>query len=520
MRYLFALGTVVLLVATSLAVPDHTHARTHHLNRYSVIIVLDGSRPKYFNLVKMPHLRWLMRRGVTYKNAFVGQEIANTPPGHATIGTGLFPKHHGVEGFMWTDPSTGQMTRPTDLDKVEGGDLEKVLAAHHVDSIASVVHAADPRAKVASVAGHKCYAADAMGTGAADYILCSLIYHDRWVAQAMGNHRPPPGAINNPHFDHPIPPPNSGFAPAVEQWQLGAENDWTMRYALWAFHRIHYPHVLMMNLAETDVAMHFAGNNMKIAAVLMRHFDRELGQLIDAYRKAGIFKRTTFVITADHGMSPVQHRISFGTVKRAIVTAGASTVYLEADTAASIGLTQPSLAKQVALNIARLGGTLIDATYYKVHARGRWFYRPAYLKPLLSPELRRTYLTLMDTAAARSGPDVLAVYAPHTTTGDRMARGYHWLAGHLGPQWDDQHIPLVIAGPGVRHGSVSSYPARLVDIAPTVEHLMGLRPGWTDGHVLQDLLVHPDKKLLRKQEARARWLLPMVHAMEERSGYR
>src|SRR5436305_7194966 len=69
--------------------------------RYAVIIVLDGARPDDFNLVPMPHLRALMRRGTTYTQAFVGQELANTPPSHATIGTGTLPKHHGVQGFLW-----------------------------------------------------------------------------------------------------------------------------------------------------------------------------------------------------------------------------------------------------------------------------------------------------------------------------------------------------------------------------------------------------------------------------------
>jgi hypothetical protein len=80
-----------------------------------------------------------------------------------------------------------------------------------------------------------------MGTASADYILCAVIYHGRWVAQAVRRHLPPPGAVNNPHWDVPIPPPSSSFGAAVQQWKVGAENDWTVRYALWAFHRVHYP---------------------------------------------------------------------------------------------------------------------------------------------------------------------------------------------------------------------------------------------------------------------------------------
>ncbi len=486
--------------------------------RYAVIMVLDGARPGYFNLAKMPNLHWLMRHGTTYHQAFVGQMIANTPTGHATIGTGLFPKHHGILGFWWKDPRTDTMTRPTDNGPDEAGALEQVLTDHHASTIAANLHAADPTGQVVSVAGHKCYAADAMGGPAANDILCALIYHDRWVAQAMGRHRPPPGAINNPAFDYPIPNPKSGFAPAVEQWNVGGENDWTVRYALWAFHRIHYPRVLMMNLGETDVLGHFAIHPKPTMAALMRYYDRELGQIIAAYRAAGILNRTDFIVTADHGMTRIHARISFGDLKQAIQMAGTKQVFIEADTAADIGITDMSKSRAVALNVARLGGKAIDATYYATIERGVPRFRIAYARPGLSSAALHAYTSLVNTDQPDAGGDVLAVYAPHVTTGDRIANGYHWLAGHLGPQWDEQHIPLIIAGAGVRQGAVSNYPARLVDIAPTVERLLGIPSGHVDGHVLADALKNPTSQEQAEQARVGASLVPMVKAIQKRSG--
>jgi arylsulfatase A-like enzyme len=516
--HLVAAGLVLLAAwlsggARTAAAPSHAP-----LSRYAVIMVLDGARPDYFNLARMPNLRWLVRHGTVYKQAFVGQMVADTPPSHATIGSGLFPKHDGILGFWWKDTSTDTMTRPTDTGPVEAGDLERVLTAHHASSIAAQVHAADPSAQVVSVAGHKCYAADAMGGPSANDILCALIYHDRWVAQAMGTHRPPPGAINNSHFDYPIPNPRSGFAPAVEQWNLGGENTWTMNYALWAFRRIHYPRVLMMNLGETDVLGHFARDPRVTMAALMRHYDADLGHLIAAYRAAGILDRTDFIVTADHGMSRVGGRIQFGDLKRAIRMAGARQVFIEADTAADIGISDMRQSRSVALNVARLGGTAIDATYYVTRQNGSLRFRAAYTRPGLSSRLRHAYATLVNTDAPDAGGDVIAVYAPHVTTGDRVANGYHWLAGHLGPQWDEQHIPLIIAGAGVRHGRTSTYPARLVDIAPTVERLLGVPVGQVDGHVLADALVSSTASERAQQARNGAALAPMVAAIRRRSG--
>lgn len=513
-RLIFPLLLLAGLAASYIS-PAHAR-RSGPTGRYAVIIVLDGAPPGILDLSRMPNLRGLIRSGTTYTDAFVGQEIANTPPSHATIGTGVFPRRHGIMGFWWEDGRTRTMTRPTDPGPVDAGALEQIMASRHVPSIAAAVKKAYPGAKIVSSSGHKCYAADAMGTAAADYILCAKIYHDRWVAQAVGRHQPPPGAVNNPKWDVPIPPPTSAFAPAVEQWRLGWENAWTINYSLWAFKRVHYPRVMMINLPETDVLGHFAPNPKPVMDVLMTGFDQKLGAIIRAYRQAHILKRTDFVITADHGMSRVQRRMPFSVLDDAIQQAGATKVFLEADTAAVIGIRQADKARAVARRVAALGGDYIDATYYKTRARGAWTYRPAFVRSSVGPGLARAYLTLANTSADIDGPDVLAVYAPHVTTGDRPARGYHWVGGHLGPQWGDQHIPLIISGAGVRRGFHSSYPARLVDIAPTVEHLLGAPDGGSDGVVLADALAKPNHRSAVAQQQRARALQPIVRALKAR----
>jgi arylsulfatase A-like enzyme len=510
------IGAAFLLGSGLPARASRAAATVNH--RYAVIIVLDGARPGYFNLVPMPNLQALAARGVSYSNAFVGQELADTPPAHATIGTGDFPKHDGIPGFRWQDPVTHQMLNPTTREAIESNGLDAIMQYHHVAGIAERVKQADPAARIESVAGHKCYASDAMGTPAADYILCALIYHDRWVAAAVRGHLPPSGAINSPSWDVPIPSPNAGFAPATEQWWKGQENAWTMNYALWGFRRAHHPRVLMINLSETDVLGHFSSNN-KVVRYLMKQFDALLGSLIDAYRRAGLLNRTDFVITADHGMSRIKTFVPFSVINQAIADAGATKVYVEHDTAAAIGLRQLSKARAVALNISRLGGSSVDATYYKVFARGRWFYRRAASTAGLSQRLKRAYLALTDTMAADTGPDVFAIFAPHTSSRQIDVHGYPWMQGHLGPQWDDQHIPLVLAGPGLKRGFVSAYPARLVDIAPTVEDLLGARSGGLDGRVLADALTSASERALSLQAGRSSRLMPIVQALERRSGY-
>jgi hypothetical protein len=195
-------------------------------------------------------------------------------------------------------------------------------------------------------------------------------------------------------------------------------------------------------------------------------------------------------------------------------------VYIEHDTAAAIGLKQDALAPAVARNILRLGGRNVDATFYKVQHAGTWSYRMAAHQPGLPASYLAACRTLADTMASPAGPDVFAVFAPNISTRNFKAYGYQWVAGHLGPQWGDQHIPLVIAGPGVRQDVRTSYPARLVDIAPTVEHLLGAPTGHVDGVVLADALASPTQPLVTAQTRRGAELRPIQAALKARARIR
>lgn len=79
---------------------------------YAVIIIIDGCRPEYLKLASLPNIEELERRGITYHQAWVGQMPNNTPPVHATLGTGVFPARHHVVGFNWKDPETGKSFYP------------------------------------------------------------------------------------------------------------------------------------------------------------------------------------------------------------------------------------------------------------------------------------------------------------------------------------------------------------------------------------------------------------------------
>ena len=53
-----------------------------------------------------PYLRQLARDGAWFTNAQLNSAPANTPPSHATIGTGAYPRHHGMaDEYIWINGS-------------------------------------------------------------------------------------------------------------------------------------------------------------------------------------------------------------------------------------------------------------------------------------------------------------------------------------------------------------------------------------------------------------------------------
>jgi arylsulfatase A-like enzyme len=124
------------------------------------------------------------------------------------------------------------------------------------------------------------------------------------------------------------------------------------------------------------------------------------------------------------------------------------------------------------------------------------------------------YLDLADTEASVSGADVLLPYKENTT-GLARSKSFHGM--HGGFSWGAQHIPLILEGPGIRPG-VSHFPAKLVDIAPTIERLLGLKiPDGVDGVVLADALQDATPAEHSAQDAVAQPRLTDVRALQAHS---
>jgi arylsulfatase A-like enzyme len=471
--------------------------------RYLAVIVLDAFRPDYMHLAPMPALTSLMREGVAYDRAWVGQLQSYTPTGHASLSTGVMPRRHGVIGFEWRDPATGLEVYDAWAKDVLRGSLDRDLKASGTQSIPIVIKAADPSATVVALSSEKVYAADAMGGPAADYIL----YHGlsrtdphKLIPAALPGHVPPRSFFDHPQLSGSWPPRH------FTDWDRLAG-----QLALAAFGMFR-PKALMINLPGADVYGHAYGGpaNPQVMARVAAGLDRNIARVVEAYKAAGIFNQTLFVVAADHGMVPNTQAIDDHVVKSTVHGAGGSLYFHTGGSAADIYLHDPSRARAVAAAMA--SHHAVSAAYYHRRRGGQLDYVPA-PGTSLSPALSDAYRYLLTTFNRPSAPDVVAVYHENTVG----TKHVHTFGDHGGLSWGSQHIPLVLRGPGVKKGTTSHYPARLIDVAPTVLRLLGLPSVPMDGAVLADALVDPTAAEVSQQVAGRSQMTAYQHALMEQS---
>lgn len=469
---------------------------------YFVLVVMDAFRTDYMNLAPMPNLAWLMSRGATFSRAWVGQLESYTPASHATLSTGATPAHHGVIGFDWRDPATGKETYTAWYDDVIAGRLELQLQQHGVNSIPLALKQHDPAARVVALSGDKYYAADAMGGPAADYIIFGHPEGKNIVTRGIPHHVPPDRFLQTPDLTRAWP------------LQYGQYDEMSMTMALASLRDLD-PRVLMINLPGPDTYGHRVGGPAQpdVMGRLVAGCDAQLGRLIAAYRDRGILDQTVFVVTGDHGMVWNLHQIDDNDLKWEIRQAGGDYLFHTGGSSAYIWLRNPAVAPQVAQHLVDTFEHAPFAHWGAVES-GRYVYHPiARAGTTIDPALEAAYQYLLGTFAGPLAPDIALTFEENTIT-----RWYPDTHGeHGGATWGTQQIPLVISGPGVRAGVHSQFPARLMDVAPTVLTLLGIEPTNMDGVVLADSLVRPTNAQVRAQDSIAGALQAYQNAIIARS---
>jgi arylsulfatase A-like enzyme len=273
----------------------------------------------------------------------------------------------------------------------------------------------------------------------------------------------------------------------------------------------------MMNLPEIDTWGHWYGPaDTKVFRSLMRNIDRGIGELEATYQKAGILDQTDFIITADHGMMESRPAHDAPQIQSLAKSVGAQIVRDDGEGGA-IWLHNPGQAKAVADRLVAARIPHVEAIFYRSNPGLDYHYvmdSPAGW--LANQHVADALQYLVGTTAGRDGPDVWTLYRENFTIVPRNVAGT-WKGTHGGATWKVQHVPLIMAGPGMRQGVHSQFPARAIDIAPTLERLLGLPRIPRDGVILADALTQPTRAEAKPQQDIASSLKTYVQALQLQS---
>src|SRR5579875_1235310 len=466
--------------------------------KYLVLMVLDGARPDYFNITKLPHFDALRAQGTTFTNSFDGILEAETPAGHATIATGSPPSDDGIFGFDW---GVGDNDRYSLFNADQMTNVEQILEASHVPSIASLYKKKYPSARVVALSGHKYYAATPLGGPAADAI---VFYQGndkgQYVPVAVPGHLPPEGILTNPKLTYPTihTPP-------------GAEDTLATKMDLALFQKMHQ-RINLINFPEFDWPLgHIFGGIINKPKVIqrMQDWDKDLGMIEDEYRKAGILNQTLFVVTSDHGMMPIQHLIPSTEIDNAISAAGTSAPDITYDSGNYIWLADPTKAEAVAQNIVNVNDPWIQSVYYLSTQNGTAQYVQAGGN-FATPAMEAANLYLLKTLINGKEPTVV-VFGKEGASFSSPSNG--WKGDHGGNSWQSEHNALFISGPGIKAGATVTAPVQLEDIAPTVLTDMGVQPTGMHGHVLTGAMTNASTGEVLAGQNEIKQIAPVANAV-------
>lgn len=484
--------------------------------------------------------RTLMEQGAVFTDAHQAHAITATAPGHASMLSGLYPSRHGIIDNDWWDRDLQRTERAAADPEVTVVGLDPESDASgpagsprqfQGSSLAGWMRASDPRSQAVSLS-RKERAAVLMAPEAehvywfhwSGRFVTSTYYRDElpewvrrfndtdWLSDFAGSSwtllyaealyaasRPDeyPGEARlrgfGNEFPHQLPSDRRALGniitttpfmdwatleigrEAVTGLQLGADDA---------------PDLLAISLSTTDAVGHAFGPYSREMQDHLLRLDLELAGFFEFIDQTVGLDRVLIALTADHGVAALpEYSRSRGQAAERL----------------DVGAVLNALDKHIA----------------SIFGEGRWFSGYSYGWLHLNRDLCRqlgadedavlaaaeTYLkSLPQVAATFSRADLDVDHPPQTELEARVHRSYYpsragdiyiihapfsiWQTGaatnHQSPYYYDSHVPLILAGPGVRPGRYDGN-VGVVDLGPTLAALLGVpAPDGLDGRVLRE----------------------------------
>ncbi|MFC9561423.1 alkaline phosphatase family protein [Agromyces sp. NPDC056965] len=382
-----------------------------------VFIALDGFDARYLDDAPMPNLRHLVTRGSLTTSTGVMTSITN--PSWSSIATGAWPETH-LNTAYWFDAETGTARSQ-----------QRDLA---VPTIAEAI-----RDQGGTVMSSQWFILQNHG----------VVYGDPDALYTQ------PGGTCDRRADDAIAVLHG--EPVDSGGSLTTANG--------------IPDLIAVYCDTLDVLGHADGSAAAGMPAALAEVDEQIGRIVQATKDAGIYGRTAFVITGDHGMSTFTQGmqapllaaiealgydaevLAAGRAPQpgtdvVIVIGGVGSLHLVGDAA-----DDPTAAVRIEAALAALPH--VSAVYDEADQRAMHM-SPKYGELVIEPE---------------------EGWSLGTTPAD--AAGVHGTSRNL-------EVPLVLSGAGVRPNGDPVNP-RHIDVAPTIAALLGYdAPAGADGRVLDE----------------------------------
>jgi arylsulfatase A-like enzyme len=443
----------------------------HHV----VLVIWDGMRPDFVSQEYSPTLYSLVQRGVFFAHHH-SVYLSATEVNGTAISTGAYPAHDGIIGNSEFRPQidphkpihTETLADVRKGDELTGGQYirlptlaEIVRSANHK----SVVAGAKPIALLLDRTPRK-FPDSGANVFAGSTLPASL-------AQILTDQYGP--------F-----PKEASKSPTRNDWTTSA-----LLNPLWADGIPAFSH-LWMN--EPDFAQHQTSPGSPQSLAAIRNADDNLARVIKALELKGVLDSTDILVASDHGFSAISAAVDV----------------VEALQKAGFKATREFKGKRAPgeiLVVANSGSSLLyisDHDEKVLNKLVQFFQNYPFTGVIFTRKAMPGTFALSEVHLdSDEAPDLLASLrwtdeinkfgAGGLVTVDRSSytpgQGSHC---SLSPF--DMHNTLVAAGPHFRRGITNAVPSGNVDIAPTILHLLGLKPPKPmDGRVLTEALTAPSQ---------------------------
>jgi arylsulfatase A-like enzyme len=390
--------------------------------QHVILVDWDGFDPDYLGLAPTPNIDSLAGRGSLSVADGIFPTISN--PARASMSTGAYPEKHGNAAHYF-DGEAGEAVGET-----------RFLAAETIT---------------------QALAAEGQTTAAVQWYMVQ----DHGASFGDPEHLyVQPGGLFEQRVDAAIQ--------ILNRMPVGSGGEMVTVPKIPSFLAVYGP--------DFDAFGHLEGAESPNIGSLVAQLDWQLGRLVRTAKEVGIYERTAFILTADHGMTSWERSFVEGLTTTPGLGRGVEIV--------PPGRPASPRAEVV---IVKSAGRAMDIT---LRGRSATPERRADVRRVLEglPQISRVLDAAdleMLRAGVKLGDFVVEARAPWgfglAEPEEGASRGGHGSTREM-------RVPLLISGAGVKAGAVPK-DARLVDVAPTVAALLGVRPpADTQGRVLEELL--------------------------------